>query len=41
MLLKLLAGVEAPDEGRVLVGGYDMWREETRARRSIAYVLNS
>ncbi len=37
-LLKLLAGVERPDAGTVVVNGHDMWREEVAARASLAFV---
>jgi ABC-2 type transport system ATP-binding protein len=37
-LLKVAAGVERPDQGRVLVAGRDLWREEVSARRELAYV---
>jgi len=37
-LLKLAAGVERPDAGRVLVDGVDLWREEAKARRGLAYL---
>jgi ABC-type multidrug transport system ATPase subunit len=37
-LLKLAAGVERPDAGRILVDGADLWREEARARRGLAYL---
>lgn len=37
-LLKLLAGVERPDKGRVEVGPYDLWQDEAEARRLLAYV---
>jgi ABC-type multidrug transport system ATPase subunit len=37
-LLKLAAGVEKPDRGRVEIDGVDLWVEEARARRSLAYV---
>jgi len=37
-LLKLLAGVERPDAGRVLLLGRDLWRDEVAARRGLAYV---
>lgn len=37
-LLKMLAGVERPDAGRVFVGPHDMWRDEASARRRLAYV---
>jgi ABC-type multidrug transport system ATPase subunit len=37
-LLKLMAGVERPDEGRVTIGGHDLWRDEVAARRPLAYV---
>jgi len=37
-LLKLAAGVERPMEGQVLVDGHDLWVDEVRARRCLAYV---
>jgi ABC-type multidrug transport system ATPase subunit len=37
-LLKLAAGVEEPDEGRVEIDGRDLWIDEVAARRSLAYV---
>jgi ABC-type multidrug transport system ATPase subunit len=37
-LLKLLAGVERPDAGRVLLLGHDLWRDEVAARRGLVYV---
>ena len=37
-LLKLLAGVESPDEGRVEIDGRDLWTDEAAARRRMAYV---
>ena len=37
-LLKLAAGVERPDEGRVLVDGADLWKDEATARRGLAYL---
>jgi ABC-type multidrug transport system ATPase subunit len=40
-LLKLAAGVEEPDEGRVEIDGKDLWTDETtevEARRTLAYV---
>ena len=37
-LLKLLAGVEKPKSGRVIVEEIDLWREEVEARRRLAYV---
>ncbi|MDD8024881.1 MAG: ABC transporter ATP-binding protein [Acidobacteriota bacterium] len=36
--LKLAAGVEPPDAGRVLIDGRDLWREEAAARAGLAYV---
>jgi ABC-type multidrug transport system ATPase subunit len=37
-LLKLAAGVERPDEGRILVDGVDLWKDEARARQGLAYL---
>ena len=37
-LLRLAAGVEQPERGRILVSGADLWREEIEARRQLAYV---
>jgi ABC-type multidrug transport system ATPase subunit len=37
-LLKLAAGVEAPERGEVWVDGADLWRDEVEARRGLAYV---
>jgi len=37
-LLKLFAGVQKPDAGRVLVNGFDPWRQEVAARTDLAYV---
>ncbi|MBM3789269.1 MAG: ABC transporter ATP-binding protein [Acidobacteria bacterium] len=37
-LMKLAAGIERPDRGRVSIGGLDLWREEVAARRRLAYV---
>jgi iron complex transport system ATP-binding protein len=37
-LLKLAAGVERPDEGRVLMDGADLWKDEATARRGLAYL---
>jgi ABC-type multidrug transport system ATPase subunit len=37
-LLKLAAGVERPDAGRVLVDGAELWKDEARARRGLAYL---
>ena len=37
-LLKLLAGVERPDEGAVRLDGHDFWRDEVAARQPLAYV---
>ncbi|MCX6560898.1 MAG: ABC transporter ATP-binding protein [Candidatus Aminicenantes bacterium] len=36
--LKLAAGVEPPDAGRILIDGCDLWREEAAARASLAYL---
>ena len=37
-LLKLAAGVEEPDAGRIEIDGKDLWIDEVEARRSLAYV---
>jgi len=37
-LLKLAAGVERPEEGRILVGGAELWKDEAKARQSLAYL---
>lgn len=37
-LLKLAAGVEKPDAGRVLVNGSDLWRREVAARSDLAFL---
>jgi len=37
-LLKLAAGVERPDQGRILVDGVDLWEKEAEARRGLAYL---
>lgn len=37
-LLKLAAGVERPDAGRILVDGAELWSEEAKARRGLAYL---
>jgi len=37
-LLKLAAGVEPPDAGRVSIDGRDLWVDEVAARRTLAYV---
>lgn len=37
-LMKLAAGIERPDAGRVLVDGRDLWIDEVEARRSLAFV---
>jgi ABC-2 type transport system ATP-binding protein len=37
-LLRVAAGVERPDAGHVEVDGIDLWKEEARARRPLAYV---
>jgi ABC-type multidrug transport system ATPase subunit len=36
--LKLAAGVEPPDRGRVLIDGRDLWRDEAAARAFMAYM---
>lgn len=35
--LKLAAGVERPDSGRITVDGHDLWTEEVAARSGLAY----
>lgn len=35
--LKLAAGVERPDTGRIMVDGHDLWTEEVASRRNMAY----
>lgn len=37
-LMKLAAGIERPDAGRILVDGRDLWIDEVEARRSLAFV---
>lgn len=37
-LIKMAAGVERPDRGRVEVDGHDLWVDEEQARRTLAYV---
>jgi ABC-type multidrug transport system ATPase subunit len=37
-LLKLAAGVERPDAGHIVVDGADLWKEEAKARRGLAYL---
>lgn len=37
-LLRLMAGVERPREGRVSIGGHELWEDEVAARQPIAYV---
>src|SRR5580658_11232121 len=37
-LLRVLAGVDRPDSGRVRIQGFDLWDEEVAARRNLAYV---
>ncbi len=36
--LKLAAGVEPPDAGRVTIAGHDLWRDEVAARRQLTYL---
>jgi len=36
-LIRLAAGVEMPDEGRIFIGGLDLWKEEIAARSRLAY----
>ncbi len=40
-LLRLIAGVEAPRSGSIVVGGYDLWHDEVQGRRQLAYVSES
>jgi len=37
-LLKIVAGVEMPWSGRVLIAGLDLWRSEVAARSHLAYL---
>jgi ABC-type multidrug transport system ATPase subunit len=37
-LMKIMAGVEKPDEGHVSVNGVDLWVREVQARQLITYV---
>lgn len=37
-LLRVVAGVEMPGRGVVEIGGVDLWKDEARARRGLAYV---
>ena len=37
-LLKIAAGVEQPDTGRVTVNGHDLWTDEVQARSDLAYL---
>lgn len=37
-LLKILSGVEKPDSGHVYINSADLWKEEVKARRSLAYL---
>ena len=37
-LMKVMAGVESPDAGSVVICGRDLWREEAAARMPIAYL---
>lgn len=37
-LLRLIAGVERPREGRISIHGHDLWEAEVAARQPIAYV---
>jgi iron complex transport system ATP-binding protein len=37
-MLKLAAGIERPDRGRILVDGADLWKREVAARRGLAYL---
>ena len=37
-VMKLLAGIEKPDAGRVWIDGLDLWGDEAAARSLLAYV---
>jgi ABC-type multidrug transport system ATPase subunit len=37
-LMKVAAGVERPDAGRVEIDGHDLWADEVAARMSLGYV---
>jgi ABC-type multidrug transport system ATPase subunit len=36
--LKLAAGIDPPDAGRIEVDGHDLWKEEVAARTALAFV---
>ncbi len=36
--LKLAAGVEMPDSGVITIDGHDLWKEEVKARKRLAYL---
>ncbi len=37
-LLRLCAGIDAPDAGRIEIGGHDLWTAEVAARADLAFV---
>jgi ABC-2 type transport system ATP-binding protein len=37
-LLKLASGVEMPESGSIAINGYDLWKDEVRARKGLAYL---
>jgi len=37
-LMKIMAGIERPDEGYAQIQGHDLWRDEVAARRDLAYI---
>src|SRR5579884_2283865 len=37
-LLRMIAGVDAPTQGRITICDRDLWRDEVEARRALAFV---
>ena len=37
-LLRLAAGIEKPDQGKVMINGLDLWEHETEARAGLAFL---
>ncbi|MBN1274154.1 MAG: ABC transporter ATP-binding protein [Candidatus Aminicenantes bacterium] len=36
--LKMAAGIEMCEKGKILINGYDLWKEEVLSRRNLVYV---